>query len=45
MEIEISTSDKAEVFVAPYDDNEYVETIRSTAAAISERVLAFYNTL
>ena len=45
MEIEISTSDKAEVFVAPYDDNEYVETIRSTAAAISERVLAFYNML
>lgn len=45
MEIEISTSDKAEVFVAPYDDKEYVETIRSTAASISERVMAFYKML
>ena len=42
MEIEISLSDKAEVFIAPYDDNEHIETIRSTAAAINERLVAFY---
>lgn len=42
MEIEIGASGEAEVFVAPYDDNEYYETIRSTAAAINERVIAFY---
>lgn len=42
MEIEIGLSGDAEVFVAPYDDKEYCETIRSTAAAINERVVAFY---
>ena len=42
MEIEISLSDKAEVFIAPYDDKEHIETIRSTAAAINERLVAFY---
>lgn len=42
MEIEIGMSDKAEVFVAPYDDSEYFETIRSTAASINERVEDFY---
>ena len=42
MEIEIGTSDKAEVFVAPYDDSEYCEEIRSTAASINKRVMAFY---
>lgn len=42
MEIEIGLSDKAEVFVAPYDDSEYFESIRSTAASINERVSDFY---
>ena len=42
MEIEIGLSGDAEVFVAPYDDKEYCETIRSTAAAINKRVVAFY---
>jgi PHD/YefM family antitoxin component YafN of YafNO toxin-antitoxin module len=42
MEIEIGTTDKAEVFVAPYDGKEYTETIRATAASINERVIAFY---
>lgn len=42
MEIEIGISDKAEVFVAPYDDSEYCEEIRSTAASINKRVMAFY---
>lgn len=42
MEIEIGMSDDAEVFVAPYDDSEYFETIRSTAASINNRVIAFY---
>lgn len=42
MEIEIGISDKAEVFVAPYNDKEYFETIHSTAASINEKVAAFY---
>ena len=42
MEIELGLSDKAEVFVAPYDSSEYCETIRSTAEAINKRVLSFY---
>jgi antitoxin YefM len=42
MEIEVSLSGDAEVFIAPYDDNEYSETIRATAATINERVIAFY---
>ncbi|MBR3279121.1 MAG: hypothetical protein IKG01_09545 [Lachnospiraceae bacterium] len=42
MEIELALSENAEVFVAPYDDTEYFETIRSTPAAINERVSAFY---
>ncbi|WP_185752538.1 hypothetical protein [Butyrivibrio sp. AE2032] len=41
MEIEISESDKAEVFVVPYDDSEYTEVIKSTAAAINKKVEAF----
>lgn len=41
MEIEISESDKAEVFVVPYDDSEYTEVIKSTAAAINKKVAAF----
>ena len=42
MEIEVGVSDKAEVFVAPYDDSEYCEEVRSTAACINKRVMAFY---
>lgn len=42
MEIEIGLSDQAEVFVAPYNDSEYFETIRSTPASINERVATFY---
>ncbi len=42
MEIEIGLSDKAEVFIAPYDDTEYFETIRSTPASINEKVISFY---
>ena len=42
MEIEIGLSGEAEVFVAPYDDYEYTETISSTPASINKRVVEFY---